>query len=171
MFRNIRGSLDCLASGSIPPNPAELLASDAMTNLINELKNEYEYIFIDTPPVTIVTDAVALSGNLHGVVVVVREGMTSHENIENTITLLKIAKAKILGFFVNDIDPSSTSYSAAYRSSYGRQYSYQYAYKYEYKNSSHNDYNYRDKTEMPAVDPAKPKTAAESSESSDAEKE
>ncbi len=177
VFRNIRGGLDCLASGSIPPNPAELLASDAMVNLIKELKKEYEYIFIDTPPVTIVTDAVALSSNLHGVVVVVREGMTSHENIENAITLMKIAKAKILGFFVNDIDPSATSYGAAYQSSYGRRYSYhygyKYAYKYAYKNRSHSSYNYSDKPEMPAIDPAELKAAepSQSADDSNSEKE
>lgn len=173
VFENVRGGLDCLTSGSIPPNPAELLASDAMTNLINELKNEYDYIFIDTPPVTIVTDAVALSGNVNGVVFVVREGITSHENINNAITLLKIAKAKILGFFVNDIDPSSTSYGAAYQSSYGKRYSYHYGYKYAYKNHFEaSSYNYSDKNSITAKAEESPVSVSEeASNIQEAEKE
>lgn len=141
VYRDIRDGLDCLASGSIPPNPAELLASDAMKQLLDMLKTRYDYVFIDTPPVTVVTDAAALSSSVNGLVVVVREGFTNHESVEHALNLLKIAKAKILGFFVNDIDPASANYGA-YRKSYGRRYGYKYGYNYGFGYKYNYGYNY-----------------------------
>ena len=141
VYRDVRDGLDCLTAGSIPPNPAELLASDAMSNLLNTLKTQYDYIFIDTPPVTVVTDAVALSTSTSGIVLVVREGFTNHESVEHALNLLKIAKAKVLGFFVNDIDPASANYGS-YRKSYGRRYGYKYGYKYGYRYGYRYGYNY-----------------------------
>lgn len=136
VYRNVRDGLDCLTSGSIPPNPAELLASEAMGNLLEELKLQYDYIFIDTPPATVVTDAIAVSPYVSGIVLVVRQGFTEHEGIDRVVAIMKLAKVKLLGFFVNDIDPSSISYGA-YNKSYGksRSYSYRYSYKYGYKYS------------------------------------
>lgn len=141
VFRDIRDGLDCLAAGSIPPNPAELLASDAMKNLLELLKSQYDYIFIDTPPVTVVTDAAALSTNVNGIVLVVREGYTNHESVEHALNLLRIAKAKVLGFFVNDIDPSTANYGA-YRKTYGYRYGYRYGYSYKYNYNYGYNYSY-----------------------------
>lgn len=141
VFRDIRDGLDCLAAGSIPPNPAELLASDAMEHLLEDLKTRYDYVFIDTPPVTVVTDAAALSNYVNGLVLVVRQGFTNHESVEHAINLLKIAKAKVLGFFVNDIDPASANYGA-YRKSYGNRYGYKYGYRYGYRYGYNYGYNY-----------------------------
>ena len=121
VYHNLRPGLDCVTSGSIPPNPAELLASEPMHLLLEKLKGLYDYILIDTPPITVVTDAVALSRWVSGIMLVVREGYTNHESIEQALHLLKIADAKVIGFFVNDIDTMSMNYGA-YRSSYGRSY-------------------------------------------------
>lgn len=136
VYHNLRPGLDCLTSGSIPPNPAELLASDSMKNLLRKLEGMYDYILLDTPPVTVVTDAVALSNSVSGVMIVVREGYTNHESIEQALKLLKIANAKVLGFFVNDIDVVGMNYGS-YRGAYGKSYRYKYKYKYGYR------YNYR----------------------------
>lgn len=100
--KNVRPGLDVLTAGEIPPNPAELLSSDRMKEIIDELSQHYDYIFFDTPPVTVVTDAVALSQFLDGIIVVVRQNYTNHENIASVVKTLNIAKAKILGFIVND---------------------------------------------------------------------
>lgn len=134
VYHNLRPNLDCLTSGSIPPNPAELLASESMQNLMDKLSKMYDYILIDTPPVTVVTDAVALSRLVYGIMIVVREGYTNHESIEQALKLLDIADAKILGFFVNDIDTINMNYGS-YRSTYGKGYKYgkRYGYKYGYK--------------------------------------
>ena len=65
-------NLYVLTAGSTPPNPAEILSSEKMKNLIEDLKNIYDYIFIDTPPLGLVTDAGALSSFIDGVVLVVK---------------------------------------------------------------------------------------------------
>lgn len=78
VYKNIREGLDLLASGSIPPNPAELLSSDAMGETLKELKTRYDYIFLDTPPVTVVTDAAALSKFIDGIILIVRQDYTAH---------------------------------------------------------------------------------------------
>lgn len=140
VYHNLRPGLDCLTSGSIPPNPAELLASDNMSRLISKLKGEYDYILLDTPPITVVTDAVALSQATAGIMLVVREGYTNHESIEQALKLLRIADAKVLGFFLNDIDAASVHYGykknykryGRYSYGYGKKYSYNYSYGYGY---------------------------------------
>ena len=142
VYRDVRDGLDCLTAGSIPPNPAELLASEAMQNLLERLKTQYDYIFVDTPPITVVTDAVALSTHVTGIVLVVREGYTDHGSIEHSLTLLKFAKAKVLGFFANDTDPTSANYGT-YRKTYSRRYGYKYGNKYGYKYGNYSNYGYQ----------------------------
>lgn len=129
IHKNVKNGLDVLASGEIPPNPAELLASESMKALINELSERYDYIFFDTPPVTVVTDASALSTFVDGVIVVVRQNYTDHETLAMGVDLLNIAKAKILGFFINDVQ---TQRGGGYRYRYGYKYSYRYGYRYDY---------------------------------------
>lgn len=132
--KNVRDGLDVISSGEIPPNPAELLASDAMKALIDELSERYDYIFFDTPPVTVVTDAAALSPSVDGVIIVVRQNYTDHESLATAVNLLNIANAKILGFFVNDVQNNRVGYSYnRYRYKYGSKYSYKYGYKYDYR--------------------------------------
>ena len=121
VYHNLRPGLDCMTSGSIPPNPAELLGSESMEKLLDKLKLQYDYILIDTPPVTVVTDAVALSGYVSGIMLIVREGFTNYESIDQALSLLNIAKAKLIGFFINDIDAMSMNYGS-YRSGYGKGY-------------------------------------------------
>lgn len=102
IIRDVRPGLDVITAGEIPPNPAELLSSDRMKEIIDELSQHYDYIFFDTPPVTVVTDAAALSQFLDGIIVVVRQNYTNHESVASAIKTLDIARAKVLGFIVND---------------------------------------------------------------------
>ena len=90
--------LDVLTSGSIPPNPSELLGSSSFDALINSIRNEYEYIIIDSPPLGVVTDTLLLKDYIGGYVVVVREKVTTHGDIEKTMQSIKLADSKILGF-------------------------------------------------------------------------
>ena len=98
LHRDVLPCLDVLTSGSIPPNPSELLASASFDNLINTIRNEYEYIIIDSPPLGVVTDTLLLKDYIGGYVVVVREKVTTHGDIEKTIQSIKLADSKILGF-------------------------------------------------------------------------
>ncbi len=134
IHKDIRPCLDALTAGEIPPNPAELLASDAMKALIAKLSQNYDYIFFDTPPVTVVTDASALSPSVDGIVIVVRQNYTDHESLSMAKNLLDIANAKILGFIVNDAQNKRGGYHyGRYRYKYGYRYAYKYGYKYDYQ--------------------------------------
>lgn len=168
VFRDLKESMDVLTSGSIPPNPAELLSSEAMGNMLDELKKQYDYIFFDTPPVTVVTDAAALSKYVDGIVMIVREGYTNHESIERAISLLNIADAKVLGFFVNDVEVTGSGYSG-YRSrgyGYGKGYGYRYRYNYRY-NYHYGSNGYGEKAEMSIEQTNTEKPSAESNDFGD----
>ena len=98
IHRNVLPNLDILPSGTIPPNPSELLCSPKFTNLIKKLYEEYDYIIFDTPPIGVVADALLLKGIIAGFVVVLRERSTTHGDVQNIMDSMKLADAKILGF-------------------------------------------------------------------------
>ncbi len=115
--------LDVMVCGTIPPNPSELLGSTKMEKMIQQLKEEYEYILIDTPPVNTVTDAAILSEVANGIVMVVREDVTTYAELSKAISALEFASAKILGIVVNDSLMDSQGYK--YRGKYSKTYRYQ----------------------------------------------
>ena len=90
-------NLDVIFSGVIPPNPSELLSSPRMEKLLESLSKRYDYIFIDTPPVNVVTDACVISALLDGVLFVARQNRSERETVNKAVNQLKIAGAKILG--------------------------------------------------------------------------
>lgn len=126
-------NLDIVYSGNIPPNPAELLASEKMTKIMKELETRYDYIFVDTPPVNVVTDAALLAGQMHGVLFVVRQNETTKEDLAEALQQMEMAKAKVLGVLFNDIKPSA---SKSYRYRYSRRGYYRNNYYYYYRMSS-----------------------------------
>ena len=140
-------NLDCITSGQIPPNPAELLSSNEMGVVLEQLSERYDYIFIDTPPITVVTEAAAMSKYVNGVILVARQNNTIHESIQRARTNLSLANAKILGYILNDVTNFSYGYGSynkySYRSSrkYGYGYGKGYGYGYGY-NSYKYGYNY-----------------------------
>ena len=129
-------NIDCITSGQIPPNPAELLSSAEMGELLDKLGERYDYIFIDTPPVTVVTEAAAMAKFGSGVILVVRQNNTIHESIKRARNSLLLTNAKILGFVLNDIDYSAYSYGR-----YGK-YNYRTARKYGYGYGNGYGYGY-----------------------------
>lgn len=107
-------NLDVITCGHIPPNPAELLAADAMGELLEHLKPDYDYIFIDCPPVNTVTDVAVLSKKVSGVILVVRQGRTTFEDVNTSIEKLKLVDFKILGFLFNDVNERMGRYGKRY---------------------------------------------------------
>lgn len=95
-----------LTAGSIPPNPSELIASESMQELINKLKEKYDYVLIDSAPVELVTDAVILSTYSDGVLFVVRSEYVNREVIKSAINKLKVVDANILGTILTRFDVS-----------------------------------------------------------------
>ena len=95
-------NLDVIFSGNIPPNPVELLASDSMKSLIKDLKADYDYVFIDTPPINVVTDATVVSRLLHGIILVASENASKKDEVVEALNKLQFVNAKILGLALND---------------------------------------------------------------------
>lgn len=123
--------LDYISSGHIPPNPAELLSSSKMEEMLSELSESYDYILIDTPPVTVVADALVLAKLVSGVLVIAKQKQTPHDALKKTMASLEFAEAKVLGFLINETVQEKRYYSKKYYK-YGYKYGYRYGYGYGY---------------------------------------
>ncbi len=130
MHKDVLSNLDVLTVGTIPPNPSELIASDGFAKLVDTLKKEYDYVIMDTAPIGIVTDALLVKDMVAGYLVIVREGVTTHGDIQNFINTCETAGAKPVGFLKVGCNPSGgKSKKYGKYSKYGRYKSYDY-YKY-----------------------------------------
>ncbi len=90
-------NVDVLLSGDIPPNPSELIGSESMSKLINELSKHYDYIFVDLPPINVVSDTAIMSKYLSGLILVVRSAASKRENVIKAISKLELANTNIIG--------------------------------------------------------------------------
>ena len=124
-------NLDYITCGTHSPRPYELLESEEMKTLIEQLKQKYDFVIIDTPPLLVVSDALAIATEVDGTVVVSRHQTSYLGDISKTLETLKFAKANVLGVVVNDYNVEEKSY---YSSNYNYHY-YSYNYAYEYKDS------------------------------------
>jgi polysaccharide biosynthesis transport protein len=111
-------NLHLLLAGPLPPLPSELLGSRQMENLIAELRTQYDFIFIDTPPVLTVTDASVLGRLADAAVLIVRYGEARRQVIARSVELLQRSGANLLGVALNMVDFGAPEYSEYY----GRQY-------------------------------------------------
>ena len=112
--KNVTKNLDILTAGNIPPNPSELLGSNKMIKTIEKLKQEYDYIIIDTPPVGVVTDAQIISTYSTGVLFVIEQDKTDRREILSAKKMLDIVNANILGVVLNKIKKECSQYSYYY---------------------------------------------------------
>ena len=102
--------LDAITSGHIPPNPAELLASEEMEKLIKNLKEEYDYVIIDTNPIGLVADAQILSSKVDGVILVARYEKTKKESLLNCKKMIDQGGGNTIGVVLNGIDEKKGKY-------------------------------------------------------------
>jgi capsular exopolysaccharide synthesis family protein len=107
---NSYSNLHILTSGPIPPNPAELLGSNKMKKLLSNIQKDYDYVFIDSPPVVTVTDAVVLAPVVDGVILVIQAGKTEIEAVSRAKEILESVKANILGVVLNRVKESHRGY-------------------------------------------------------------
>jgi capsular exopolysaccharide synthesis family protein len=117
-------NLFVLPAGTPPPNPAELLASANMRDVLAKLREEYDHIVVDTPPSLSVTDAVVLSPRADAVVLVIRSGQTSKQALRRSRDILAQVNAKVVGVLLNAVDLSSPDYYYyyEYQGKYARYY-------------------------------------------------
>ena len=120
--KHSRSGLDVLASGSTPPNPAELLQSHAMEELIKSLRDDYDTILIDAPPLLPVTDAALLAAQSDGALIVLRHGHTTRDQLALSIERLAAVDARPVGVVMNMVPVRRLG-----RSGYGYGYGYGYA--------------------------------------------
>jgi len=116
-------NLVAIPTGPLPPNPADLLSSHKLADAIAELRTKFKFIVIDSPPVLAATDAVILSVQADGVLLVVRSGETAKEAFTRTRELLCSVKCRILGVVLNAVDSGAPDYYYSYR-----YYPYSYGY-------------------------------------------
>ena len=107
--------LEVVGAGAIPPNPSELLASDAMSTVLTRLSARFDYVLIDTPPVLPVTDAVVLSTKVDGVIVLVGTTIVRKEQLEATLESINAVDNTLLGLVLNRVGhKTSGGYGAGY---------------------------------------------------------
>jgi polysaccharide biosynthesis transport protein len=116
-------NLAAIPTGPLPPNPADLLSSHKLADAIAELRTKYKFIVLDSPPIMAATDAVILSVQADGVLLVVRSGETPKEAFTRTRDLLTSVKSRLLGVVLNAVDASAPDYYYSYR-----YYPYSYGY-------------------------------------------
>jgi len=137
---SILPSLYILPAGTPPPNPAELLASSNMKDVLAELREEYDHIVVDSPPTLSVTDAVVMSTRADAVILVIRCGQTTKQALRRSRDLLLQVNARVCGVLLNAVDLDSPDYY----------------YYYEYQGKYHHYYH----DELPGTDEPEPKATS-----------
>lgn len=128
----VMSNLDIITTGDIPPNPSELLASESMKIFLKASSEDYDYVFLDTPPVNVVTDSQLMNTEIAGLVFIIREGSTIHPDIQNALEKIRLANGKALGFVKTFCKPEK---SGRYGKKYGSKYGYKYGYGYGYSSN------------------------------------
>ena len=107
-------NIDVIAAGNIPPEPTTLIESEHMFSLIEELKESYDYIIIDFPPISIVSDAALLSGLIDGYLMVVSHQNSELSKINEALRQMRFADAKMIGFVYNKKNYDKSVYKKKY---------------------------------------------------------
>ena len=136
-------NLFILPAGTPPPNPAELLASSNMKDVLDELRSQFDHVVIDTPPTLSVTDAVVMSPRVDAIILVIRSGQTTKQALRRARDILMQVNAHITGVLLNAVDLSSPDYY----------YHYEYQGKYSH-------YYQEEPSEAGADEPQHPQTAS-----------
>lgn len=100
-----------ITSGTLPPNPSELMGSERMEATLKGLSQHFDYIIIDLPPVNIVSDALAISKYIDGMIVVIREGYTEKKELESCFRQLRLSNVNVLGCVMNETKSGKGYYS------------------------------------------------------------
>lgn len=113
-------AIDIIYSGKIPPNPADLLMNDRMSELLESVKLDYDYVIVDTAPLMVVSDTLLISEYADQILYVTRAGVTELKVLDFPLKLYKEGKLKGLSFLVNDVKSSNLGYGGRYGYGYGK---------------------------------------------------
>jgi len=124
VHKNVLNSgLDLISSGPIPPNPTELLMSDAYKQLLSELSQSYDYVFIDTPPTLNMADTAIIGSMVDATMLVITAGKTRIELIKRCIRQLHQTNIEISGVLLNRFNVETVKYNYYYKYHYHADYS------------------------------------------------
>lgn len=157
VLHEVQPGLDLMVSGHRPPNPSELLSSERMVQLMAAVREKYDYVFIDLPPILETTDAGVLAATLSGFVIVVRAGYSNVDSVGAAAEGMLAIHANVVGFVLNDVNQKR---GYGYYSHYGKYGKYS---KYS-KYNKYNRYSRYASTNTPE-NGAEPETKPESSDS------
>ena len=114
--------LHLLPSGPIPPNPAELIGSEQMANLLKSMQEHFTHVVVDSPPIASFTDGVLVASMVDGVILVVHSGKSSRQVVRRSRQLLQDINAKVFGVVLNNVNLRSQDNYYYYQSYYHRDY-------------------------------------------------
>ncbi|MBS1542404.1 MAG: polysaccharide biosynthesis tyrosine autokinase [Bacteroidetes bacterium] len=126
-------NLFLISGGPVPPNPSELLLTDRFETFINGVRDRFDYVIIDTPPLALVTDAFVISKFADHTIFVLRQNYSPKEFVKSIDEYYRSGKLKSMSIMLNDIYKSGLGYG------YGQGYAYQYGYSYGYGYGSKKD--------------------------------
>jgi succinoglycan biosynthesis transport protein ExoP len=115
-------TIEVLLSGPLPPNPSDLLESDRMRELISTAERDYDLVVVDTPPLSVVSDAIPLINEVGGVIVVGRVGNTTRDAAARLHEQLENLGSRVLGIVVNGLKSNAVDYGYGYGATYGEQF-------------------------------------------------
>lgn len=120
-----------VGTGTIPPNPSELLSSERMKRFVEECAKAYDYVIIDTPPINTVADAQIISNYVDGVVVVAKSASTTTDDLAEALDAVRRAGGNLCGVVLNNVNMKTvkSSYKYKYEDKYGYKYSDSYPYE------------------------------------------
>jgi capsular exopolysaccharide synthesis family protein len=113
-IQKYKSNFHILPSGKRPPNPAEMISSTTMSNLLEELKEQYDIVVIDSPPLEAVTDGQVLSTKVDGTIIVIKFGESKIESVKEAKNLLNKVGANIIGLVINQVSNSRKKYNYYY---------------------------------------------------------
>lgn len=122
-----------VCTGTIPPNPSELLSSERMRRFAAESAETYDYVIIDTPPINTVADAQIISTYVDGVVLVTRSGVTTTDELNDAKDAVLRAGGNLCGVVLNDMNMKSGKYAYKHKYKYCGKYGYKYSYSDPYE--------------------------------------
>lgn len=123
-IKSFQDKVDIFYSGEVPPNPSELIANEKFKVFLNECKEKYDAVFIDLPPLGLISDALLIVDQVVAYILVVRENVTRFDREENIVRMIEKVDGNICGFIYNGISPKSPDYHYKDMGKYGKDYYY-----------------------------------------------
>ena len=130
VIREVVPGVDFLSAGPTTPQPSEMLGSNYMIDFLKRQAYDYDFVILDTSPLNVVSDSLALTSVAAGMILVTRENKTTVNEIDKAINTIKMANGQVIGFILTDVDSSGGGYG------YGKYGRYGYGYGYGYGESA-----------------------------------